>query len=375
MSPDNWYSTGRRTKPDLEKELPEVFADQPQEVDDYIRPEKTFFERLEDWWDWIISFMAPVDKQIELMQYVRANGFFGIPLDYGGVFFVWGVCIRLITMGPQLYVHRNGLRLAKISPQLSEIANLEKKTKSDRTISTADKRVIKEGYKRMKAALHKKHKCSQARTFIQGFFSPLMVTAFMAIRRLAAYEEELETTSFLWIKDLTMPDPTWILPVTCVGLFMLNYELNSAMAQSGRSANKMYIRWAIRGGSVVFLYFFQSQPAGLFCYWIGMSLIGLLSPMLLRWSKFREFFDFPPRPRASIEYEETTAINKLLVKLGVRRAPTEEEQEEMSLKAEEFAKKKFNENFSSIRDFDVLFDDELKVRGRKGSSSPLNPTK
>jgi hypothetical protein len=49
----------------LREELPEIFDRQPEEVNDYIRPDKTIFERLEDWWDWVHTFMAPVEKQVE----------------------------------------------------------------------------------------------------------------------------------------------------------------------------------------------------------------------------------------------------------------------------------------------------------------------
>ena len=55
---------GRRTRvdDDLRQELPEVF-ERPVEVEDYIRPEKTYFEYLEDAWDWVLSFASPVENR------------------------------------------------------------------------------------------------------------------------------------------------------------------------------------------------------------------------------------------------------------------------------------------------------------------------
>jgi membrane protein insertase Oxa1/YidC/SpoIIIJ len=359
LSPSNW-SDWRRTKADVEEELPEVFAEQPQEIDDYIRPEKTFFESLEDYWDWIIGFFAPVEKQIQLMHYVRDNGFCGISMEMGGVFMLWGIGLRLLSLPAQLYVHRNSLRLQRIAIPLAEINNLQKKTKGDRSIATADKRIIKEGYNRMKNALHKKHRCSQTRTLVSGITTPFMVSGFLAVRRMATYDETLETTNFMWITDLTMPDPTWILPITCVGLFVINYEMNQGMSAGGRASSKMYMRWGIRCGSLVFLYFFQAQPAALFSYWIGMSLAGLLSPIILRWAGFRTYFDFPPRPAASVEAAELSWYNRLMIMVGLKKPAPEEN--------DETPKKQDLSGFSSVRDFEVLFDEEVQALKGKNAT-------
>lgn len=357
FNPENWSTSTRHTNPEVEKELPEVFASQPADVDDYIRPEKTFFESVEDWWDYVISFMQPVEKQIDCMRAVQEAGLFGFDLGWGGTFMLWGVAMRIITLIPQLYAHRNSLRLGRIGPQLSEISGLQKRIKGDKTISTPEKRVIKEGYTRMKKALYKKHNCSQARSAVQGLASPFMVTAFLAVRRLATYDATLETEKFWWVTDLTMPDPTWMLPIACSSLFLLNFELNQLMNRGGRSVNGMYMRWAVRGGMVVSCYFFQSQPSAMFCYWIGMSTAGLLQPMLLRWQWFRNTFDFPDPPPATRAAAQNTPWSRLMVKLG-RAREVSREQQASEEKADAIRA------MQRIQEFDVIFDAEEEARGR-----------
>ncbi|RNC47888.1 preprotein translocase subunit YidC [Trypanosoma cruzi] len=90
-NPANWVGNspvGRESHRQIEDELPDVFAQQPQEVDDFIRPEKSVFERLEDFWDWIVSFMQPVEKQLEVMRSLRHSGFLGFDFGtWGNVFF------------------------------------------------------------------------------------------------------------------------------------------------------------------------------------------------------------------------------------------------------------------------------------------------
>lgn len=301
-NPAAWGSsdTGRHSSTAVENDLPHIFANQPEEVDDYIRPERSVFERIEDFWDWVVSFMQPVEKQVEVMRGLRHDGILGYDLGgWGNVFFFYGICMRLLTVIPSLYGHRNALRLAQIGPQLSEITASQNKIKNDRTLSTADKRIVKEGYNRLKYALFKKHGCAQWKSFLSMMTAPITMSAFLSIRRLSTYETDLEMAPFLWVGDLTMPDPTYVLPTICAGMFILNFELNQRMQKGGRSSFSMYIRWAVRGGSVVGVYFFASQPSAMFAYWIGLSVAGLLQPTLLRWQPFRDYFGFPDPPQAA----------------------------------------------------------------------------
>ncbi len=289
--------TERFSEPEakLRAALPDVFEKDPAHVadDEYIRPDKTVFERLEDYWDAAQSFLNPVQKQLDVLRGLHDGSILGVGLEWGFVFMLWGFFIRLLSLGPMLYAHRNQLRTARIQPQLNEIAGQIKRTKADKTLSSQEKRVMKEGYKRMEKALYKKHGCSQKRALVSAITSPLMISAFVAIRRLAMYEDSLESASFLWVKDLTMPDPTYILPVLCTLLFVVNFEMNQSTTRGGRSATLLYVRWAMRGGSFIFVYFFSAQPTALFAYWIGMSGAGTVQPMLLRWKWFRTYFNFP----------------------------------------------------------------------------------
>lgn len=347
---------GRSSNQQLEEELPEIFANQPTEVDDYIRPDKSFFERLEDFWDWAVSFLQPVEKQVEIMRSLRHNGI--CSFDFGGwghVFFFYGLCMRLLTLIPSLYSHRNSLRMAHIGPQISEITNNQTKAKNDRTLSSAEKRVIKDGYNRMKYALCKKHNCSQWKSFLTMITAPVTMSAFLSIRRLAMYETDLEMAPFLWVKDLTMPDPTYALPAICAGMFLLNFEMNQRMQRGGRSSSTMYVRWAVRGASVVGIYFFAAQPSAMFAYWIGLSTAGLLQPILLRWQPFRDFFRFPEPPQAAKSniiseikgpslYERLFATQEEKVRLGEQR------------KAERL--KNSTARVETVEDYEVVFDDD-----------------
>ncbi|EPY33240.1 preprotein translocase subunit YidC [Strigomonas culicis] len=314
------------------------------------------FEKLEDFWDWAVSFLRPVDKQVEIMRGWRHDGVFGIDIGgWGHVFFLYGLLMRLITLLPSLYSHRNGLRMNLINPQISEITQNQNKAKNDRTLSTAEKRVIKDGYTRMKHALMKKHGCAQWKSMLAMLTAPVTMSAFFSIRRLAMYETDLEMAPFLWVHDLTMPDPTYILPAICAGMFLLNFEMNQRMQKGGRSASSMYIRWAVRGGAVVGIYFFAAQPSAMFAYWIGLSTAGLLQPILLRWQPFRDYFGFPDPPQlAKVEILSEIKGPSLYERLFASQEEKARLEEERKAKRLAQAKKKFE----TINDFEVVLDDQ-----------------
>ncbi|KAG5510162.1 hypothetical protein JKF63_07058 [Porcisia hertigi] len=360
-NPLSWGRTdvGRSTNPQLEEELPEIFANQPTEVDDYIRPDKSVFERLEDFWDWVVGFMQPVEKQVEIMRSLRHDGLMSCDLGgWGHVFFFYGLIMRVLTLIPSLYSHRNSLRMAHIGPQISEITNNQNKVKNDRTLSSAEKRVIKDGYNRMKYALCKKNKCAQWKSFLTMLTAPITMSAFLSIRRLAMYETDLEMAPFLWVTDLTMPDPTYALPAICAGMFLVNFEMNQRMQRGGRSASSIYVRWAVRASSLVGIYFFAAQPSAMFAYWIGLSTAGLLQPILLRWQPFREFFHFPDPPQAA----KSNIISEIKgPSLYERLFATQEEKARLEEQRNAERIKNSAARIEMVDDYEVVLVDDPKV--------------
>lgn len=367
-NPTTWGRSGgagRSSNPDVEEELPEIFANQPEEVDDYIRPEKSTFEQMEDFWDWIVSFMQPVEKQVDIMRHLRHDGLAGF--DFGGwghVFFFYGICMRLFTLVFSLYSHRNALRMNAIGTQVSEITQAQNKAKNDRTLSTAEKRVIKDGYNRMKNALYQKHGCAQWKSFFTMLSAPITMSAFISIRRLAMYETDLEMAPFLWVIDLTMPDPTYLLPAICSFMFVVNFEMNQRMQKGGRSATQMYIRWAVRGSAVVGIYFFAFQPSAMFAYWIGLSTAGLVQPILLRYQPFRDFFKFPDPPQVA-KAEILSEIKG--PSLYERVFASQEEKSRLEAARQEQRDVRAQKRFEKVDDYEVVFEDSpVKDKGKRG---------
>lgn len=349
-----------------EETFPDIFSQEPAEVEDYVSPEKSSFERLEDLWDWLLSFLQPIEKQITILRDMHESGFLCFH-NWGCVLLVYGMIIRFLTLIPSLYSHRNSLRMGRIGPQLSELSNAQNKAKNDRTLSTAEKRALKEGYNRMKHALYTREQCAQWKSFGAAITTPVTASAFLAIRRLSLYENDLGNVPFLWANDLSLADPTCALPLICAGLFLFNFELNQKMQKGGRSSGTLFIRWGTRVGAVVGAYCLSSQPAALFSYWIGLSCVGMLQPFFLRWYYFRKLFKFPDPPDAAkvnivdLSRKRSSRTGKSLKK-GPNAVQNFEKLTDMGEKGETSIG---GMPYERIEDYDVVFDSCKTNRDRK----------
>ncbi|PWV02605.1 hypothetical protein C4B63_2g249 [Trypanosoma cruzi] len=118
------------------------------------------------------------------------------------------------------------------------------------------------------------------------FFGIVQTTAMCGDPRL-----DFGTSSFLWCPALTMPDPYGVLPLSFCVLTLMNFELSIS-----KELKKGWMKNLIWGGRLACFCILPAVAqirAGVALYFLGMSLVGLIQPLLLRSSKFRTWFNFP----------------------------------------------------------------------------------
>ncbi|WP_457570353.1 membrane protein insertase YidC [Desulfurobacterium sp.] len=93
----------------------------------------------------------------------------------------------------------------------------------------------------------------------------LQIPVFFALYEIFLNAVELKGVSFLWIKDLSTPDPTYILPIL-MGLSMILQQKLTPSANPEQQ--KIFYVMAI-----VFTFMFAKFPAGLVLYWMTNNLI------------------------------------------------------------------------------------------------------
>ncbi|MEO2082421.1 MAG: membrane protein insertase YidC, partial [Desulfurobacteriaceae bacterium] len=101
----------------------------------------------------------------------------------------------------------------------------------------------------------------------------LQIPIFFALYEIFLNAVELKGASFLWIKDLSLPDPTYILPVL-MGASMIAQQFLTPTAN--KEQQKIFLIMA-----VVFTFLFATFPAGLVLYWFTNNVITALQNLVI----------------------------------------------------------------------------------------------
>ena len=178
----------------------------------------------------------------------------------------WGVAIILLVLVLKAVMwkltaaqFRSGAKMRKLQPR---VAALKERYGDDK---------LKMQQAMME--LYKKEKVNP-----MAGCAPILVTfpIFLGLYRVLMESIELRHAPFLWVHDLSAPDPIWILPVLYIAVMLATQWLNPAAAGMDPTQAKMMKVMPILFG-VMFFFF----PAGLVLYWVISTGTSLLQQWLI----------------------------------------------------------------------------------------------
>ena len=173
----------------------------------------------------------------------------------------WGVAILLLTLVVRLLLwplmHQQFKAMAAMQRLKPYVDEINKKYKDDPE---------KKNQELMK--LYAEHKVNPAAGCLPMFIQlPIL---FVLWRVIANYEFG---QGFLWIPDLALPDPYYLLPVLYVAVMIAQTLLMS-------QGNKEAIRQSLFM-NLLFVYLVLQFPSGVTLYWVFSTLIGLLQQWMI----------------------------------------------------------------------------------------------
>ena len=133
------------------------------------------------------------------------------------------VLIRLALFPLAVKMQVNAVKIANINP-LAQVLH----TQLVQAKASGDKKAEAElGMRILK--LYQENDCHPLKMFIMPLAQmPVFVSFFMALRGMARLPvESMHTGGILWFHDLTIPDPTYALPLLACATFLCNIEVNS----------------------------------------------------------------------------------------------------------------------------------------------------
>lgn len=227
-------------------------------------------------------------------------------LQGGLVLFLAGAVTRLATLYFSLYGDRAAARMQNAMVELKPAYDgFHRIYNSDRYKAT-EIQVEATKVQEFKKAVYAKHQTSNIKSFAALVGSPLIIYGFRSASQASnpLHLTGLGTQSFLWL-SLGMPDPTYILPVVSCGLTLLNFELSLGVRENTTIGWARNMVLCARGAAVCSLPVLSMVNSGVLLYWVGMSCVGLLQPLLLRSEAFKQFFSFPPKSNlAATQFED-----------------------------------------------------------------------
>ena len=226
-------------------------------------------------------FVGPKDTNVlpDALDGVIDYGWFAFlcrPLLYGlkwtySVVGNYGVAIILLTIVINVALFPLRIKSLKSSKKMQQFAPKIK--------------AIQAKYKKMKATDPRKQRMqAEVMAFYKekgvnplGGCWPMLIQMpfFFAFYRLLNASIELRQAPFIfWIKDLSIPDPTYILPIL-MGLSMFQMQRMTPMPMAGSDPQQAMQAKLMKFMPLMFVFFMIAASSGLVLYWFTGTLISI----------------------------------------------------------------------------------------------------
>jgi YidC/Oxa1 family membrane protein insertase len=125
-----------------------------------------------------------------------------------------------------------------------------------------------------------KQREEQAKLFQEAGINPLggclpmflQLPVFWALYAALGHSIELRGAGFLWLKDLTLFDPIYVLPLLMGGTMILQQKVSGQMATQATGQQKMMM-WMM---PVVLTFISTKWPSGLLLYWVVTNVLSMI---------------------------------------------------------------------------------------------------
>jgi YidC/Oxa1 family membrane protein insertase len=182
--------------------------------------------------------------------------------NYGWSIVVLTVLINLAMAPFRHYSIANGLKMAKISPEMKVIQERYRKV----PLMDPKRQEMQEEM----AALYARHGMNMGTQMMVGCLPILLTMPFLiAFYRVLTVSIELRGAPFLWIADLSQKDPLFLTPVL-MGASMFAMQKMTPSAMDPAQQRVMMIM------PIMLMVMFFAAPAGLNLYWLASNLCSIV---------------------------------------------------------------------------------------------------
>jgi YidC/Oxa1 family membrane protein insertase len=234
------------------------------------------FASVVDVGDWIGPIVVPL---LSLLRWVHAH-----VGNYGWSIVFLTVVINLVMAPLRHYSIANGIRMAKVAPEIRVIQERYRK------VPLSERGPMNDEVSKVYA----RHGMNMGTQMMVGCLPMLLTLPFLiAFYRVLQVSIELKGASFLWIPDLAQKDPLLVTPILMGASMVLMQKLTPAGTMDPAQQKMMMLM------PVVLTVMFVAAPAGLNLYWLASNLCSIVQQgVTLNMVKGREQAVAQPAPAA-----------------------------------------------------------------------------
>ncbi|EME32365.1 preprotein translocase, Oxa1 family [Galdieria sulphuraria] len=173
-----------------------------------------------NWYDPVISYLTYLHDSTDM--------------PWWGLIVTCTVVVRFVMLPFTLIAMRNAAIMNTIQPRLKEIQDLMFDAKSRGKLDQAKQ------YQQEYMKVIKENDINPFRSMLGPLVqTPVFLAFFFGLRKMAETIPSFQTGGTSWFEDLSKPDPLFLMPTLCAGIFLLNLQLS--LTTGATPTNKQWI--------------------------------------------------------------------------------------------------------------------------------------
>ena len=124
-------------------------------------------------------------------------------------------------------------------------------------------------------ALWKKHDVNPLSPLLGFAQIPVFISMFFGMKTMHEYYPGMETGGAAWFTDLSVADPTYVLPVLNGLTFLAMVRFGADGMSTPDPKQKEYFQWGMSALAVITVPMTAHFPAAVFCYWVPQNIYSL----------------------------------------------------------------------------------------------------
>mmetsp|Transcript_3547 Transcript_3547/g.8109 ORF Transcript_3547/g.8109 Transcript_3547/m.8109 type:complete len:362 (-) Transcript_3547:533-1618(-) len=228
------------------------------------------------------------DQAINAVQLVDDVTGFG----YAGSILTVTCTLRACIFPLAVRGQRASSRMAHLQP---ELAMIKKRYEALGTPSQAEQKAFAENMQGLFKRYEVTPFAALATPLIQA---PMFIGMFFGMRKLPdLFPEACSIGGLWWFTDLTVADPTYVLPLLCGLSFVATIESGKDQMIDSNPQHGPVIVNVFRAMAVVMVPVITTFPAAMLCYWVPNNFITMCQSIVLRNETVKKQFGIWDRPK------------------------------------------------------------------------------